>query len=246
MPDDPKPEGANTPESAPQPEPAESPSKPAVPAAEPAAPAAQASAPAAAAPKPPAAPAAKPAAPAAKPAAPAAPKAPPVMAATPWESDLTAELTAEFGESITACQSYLGQNFVVCQAGAAVPILTSLRDNHGFEYLVDVTAVHYPDKPEPFELIHIVYSFERNERIRLKSRLKDGEKARSAVGVYITADWLEREVYDMFGIEFEGHPNLKRILLPDEWSTFPLRKENSILKMDQRWVQENLGIESGQ
>lgn len=252
MPDDPKPEGANTPESAPQPEPA----APQSPSAEPAAPAAPATAatpPAASAggappapavpPKPPAA--AKPAGAAAA-ARPAAPKAPAVMAATPWENELTADLAAEFGDRITAFQSYLGQNFLVCQPGAAIPILESLRDNHGFEYLVDVTAVHYPDKPEPFELIHIVYSFERNERIRLKTRLKDGEKAASAVPVYITADWLEREVYDMFGIEFEGHPNMKRILLPDEWETFPLRKENSILKMDQRWVQENLGIESGQ
>lgn len=278
MPDDPKPEGANTPESAPQPEPASSPSPSASPqdaaaesapqaavtkseTAAPAAagegtPAGEIKPPAAAATKPPATPAEKPpaaaaakpaaAAPAAKPAAPAAPKAPPVMAVTPWESELTADLAAEFGDQITAFQSYLGQNFLICKSGAAVPILESLRDNYGFDYLVDVTAVHYPNKPEPFELIHIVYSFERNERIRLKTLLKDGEKAASAVPVYITADWLEREVYDMFGIEFEGHPNMKRILLPDEWSTFPLRKENSILNMDQRWVQENLGIESGQ
>lgn len=244
MPDDPKPEGANTPESAPQPKPAPSPSP--TPSAAPQGAAGEGAAPAAgaSAAKPPAAAPAKPAGAAA--AKPAAPKAPAVMVATPWESALTADLAAEFGDRITAFQSYLGQNFLICKPGAAVPILESLRDNHGFDYLVDVTAVHYPNRPEPFELIHNVYSFERNERIRLKTPLKDGEKAESAVSVYITADWLEREVYDMFGIEFEGHPNMKRILLPDEWSTFPLRKENSILNMDQRWVQENLGIESGQ
>jgi NADH-quinone oxidoreductase subunit C len=168
------------------------------------------------------------------------------MVTTPWESELTQDLAAEFGERISEFLSYLGQNFLVAQPGAAIPILESLRDNHAFDYLVDVTAVHYPDKPEPLELIYILYSFERNERIRVKIRIKDGDKPASAVPVFITADWLEREVYDMFGIEFDGHPNMKRILMPDEWETFPLRKENGILKMDQRWVQENLGIESGQ
>ncbi|MBI4889402.1 MAG: NADH-quinone oxidoreductase subunit C [Acidobacteria bacterium] len=168
------------------------------------------------------------------------------MAATPWEGDLPKALADEFGEKISAFSSYLGQNFLVCQPGEVRPILTSLRDNHEFAYLVDVTAVHFPDKPAPFEVVYILYSFERNERIRVKTQVKADEKLASAVPVFITADWLEREVYDMFGVEFEGHPGLKRILMPEDWETFPLRKENNILKMDQRWVQENLGIESGQ
>ncbi len=197
--------------------------------------------PAAPAPTPPAA-APKPVAP--RPAPP--PKAPAVMVTTPWESELTQSLAAEFGSAITEFVSYLGQEFLVAQPEAAVPILQSLRDNHGFDYLVDVTAVHWPARDEQFDLIYVIYSFSRNQRIRIKVRLKDGARPRTAVPVFITADWLEREVFDMFGIEFEGHPNMKRILMPDEWETFPLRKENSILKMDQRWVRENIGIESGQ
>lgn len=257
MPDETKPEGASAPE--PRSEPAAKPGaeQPAPAEAKPAAEAA----PAASAPeKPPAAPApggqpapkpapaAKPAAAAAgaaKPAA-AAPKAPATMAATPWESDLTKALKEEFGEQILEFSSYVGQNFLVAKPEAAVPILESLKINHGFDYLVDVTAVHWPDKPEPFEIVYIVYSFERNERIRIKTRIPEGYKPRTAVPVHLTANWLEREVYDMFGVEFEGHPDMRRILLPEEWETFPLRKENSILKMDQHWVQENLGIESGQ
>jgi NADH-quinone oxidoreductase subunit C len=95
-------------------------------------------------------------------------------------------------------------------------------------------------------LVYILYSFSRNERIRVKARVKEGEKPATMTTVHLTADWLEREVFDMFGIEFEGHPNMKRILMPDEWQGHPLRKDYSILGMDQKWVQENLGIESGQ
>ena len=188
----------------------------------------------------------KPAAAPPKPAAPPAPKPPAVMAATPWESDLTAELKAQFGADVTETSTYLGQNFIVCKPAAAIPVLEHLKLENDFDYLVDVTAVDWPKRAERFDLVYIVYSFARNERVRVKTMVAEGYKPESSVGVHLTANWLEREVYDMFGIEFTGHPDMRRILMPDEWQGYPLRKDYGILQQDQRWVQENLGIESGQ
>lgn len=179
-----------------------------------------------------------------KPAAP--PKAPAVMQTTPWEGELPALLGQQFGDRITAFSSYLGQNFLVAAPGSVVEILEFLKTQAGFDYLVDVTAVDYPKRPERFELVYILYSFSRNERIRIKTRIPDGFHPATAVYVHLTANWLEREVFDMFGIEFAGHPDLRRILLPDEWQGHPLRKDTSILAMDNAWVKENLGIESAQ
>jgi NADH-quinone oxidoreductase subunit C len=198
------------------------------------------------APKPPAKPAA--AAPKAppKPAAPAAPKAPAVMAAVPWESDLAKEIKERFGDRIVETSSYLGQNFIVTRPEAAVPVLEYLKLEADFDYLVDVTAADWPKRPERFDLVYIAYSFPRNERVRIKTYIAEGYKPETAVGVHLTANWLEREVFDMFGIEFAGHPDPRRILMPDEWQGHPLRKDYSILQQDQRWVQENLNIESGQ
>jgi NADH-quinone oxidoreductase subunit C len=180
-----------------------------------------------------------------KPAA-APPKPPATMAATPWESDLARELKERFGGQIGETSTYLGQNFIVAKPEAAVPILEYLKLEADFDYLVDITAVDWPKRPERFDLVYIVYSFPRNERVRIKTHIPDGYKPETAVGVHLTANWLEREVFDMFGIEFAGHPDLRRILMPEEWQGYPLRKDYSIIQQDQRWVQENLGIESGQ
>jgi NADH-quinone oxidoreductase subunit C len=168
------------------------------------------------------------------------------MAATPWESDLARELKERFGGQIGETSTYLGQNFIVAKPEAAVPILEYLKLEADFDYLVDITAVDWPKRPERFDLVYIVYSFHRNERVRIKTHISDGYKPATAVGVHLTANWLEREVFDMFGIEFAGHPDLRRILMPEDWQGYPLRKDYSILQQDQRWVQENLGIESGQ
>jgi NADH-quinone oxidoreductase subunit C len=168
------------------------------------------------------------------------------MAATPWEGDLPNQIRERFGDQVSACSTYLGQNFVVVKPDAAIPLIEFLKLEADFDYLVDVTAVDYPKRAERFDLFYILYSFPRNERLRVKTMIADGAKPATAVGAHPGANWLEREVFDMFGIQFEGHPDMRRILMPEEWEGFPLRKDYGILKQDDRWVRENLGIESGQ
>ncbi len=174
------------------------------------------------------------------------PKKPAVMETEPWDDELSRALKERFGDRISEFSIYRDQKFLVAQPDAVVPIIEHLKREAEFDYLVDVTAVDYPKKEERFEVIYILYSFARRERIRIKTRIKDGQELESVVRVHPAANWLEREVYDMFGIRFAGHPDLRRILLPDEWEGHPLRKDSSILNMDQKWVQENLGIDSGQ
>ena len=185
---------------------------------------------------------AAPAAPAAKPTAPAKPTGPVPL---PWTSPLVEKYRAQYGSGLEAL-TYLGQNYLSVDRALIPNILGLLRDEEQFDYCFDVTAVHYPKREKQFDVIWILYSFVRNERVRVKTQIADSASIDSCVAIWPTANWLEREVYDMFGIQFDGHPDLKRILLPDGWKGHPLRKDYGILQQDKEWVQINLGIESGQ
>lgn len=97
------------------------------------------------------------------------------------------------------------------------------QDNLAFEHLSFITAVDFIDY---FELVYLFYSYKRKKELTLKtSVLKKEPVIDSLTSIWIAADWPEREVYDLFGIEFKGHPNLKRIMLADDFSGHPLRKD---------------------
>jgi NADH-quinone oxidoreductase subunit C len=186
------------------------------------------------------------AAPATPPAAkPAAPAKAPVPTPVPWDSPMIAKLKGNYGSGIEAL-TYAGQNYMVADRSLIPEILQVLRNEEQFDYCVDITAAHYPAREKQFEVIWVLYSFARNERIRVKTQILDGATLPSSVPIWRGANWLEREVFDMFGIKFDGHPDMKRILLPDGWKGYPLRKDYGILQQDNEWVQINLGIESGQ
>ena len=120
-------------------------------------------------------------------------KPPAAMAVTPWESPLTANLKTRFGEQIQEFSTYVGQNFLVCAPSAVIPILEHLKIEEEFEYLVDITAVHYPKRDKQFDVVYILYRFPpHNERIRVKTMIADGERVPTATTVHSTTDWLER------------------------------------------------------
>jgi len=165
----------------------------------------------------------------------------------PWTAPIVDALKEKFGGEILKSYSFIGQNQIDVKKTRIAEIMTFLRDNSvvPFDYLADETAVHWP-KDEEFEIVYILYSFAKNEYMRVKARVKEFEEIESVVGVWSTANWLEREVYDMFGVRYANHPNLTRILLPEDWVGFPLRKDYNLRLQDVEWVRKHLGIDSGQ
>jgi NADH-quinone oxidoreductase subunit C len=222
------------------------PSAPKTPAAggEPASKPAETPAPPAAA-KPPAPPvpaAAKPAAPPRPPAPPAPPKEGPVA----LDNDLVKRYKEKFGSAILESWIDRKQTILVVARELLAEIALYSRDDEKFDWLSDLTAVDWPKRENRFDIVLLMYSMEKNERLRLKVHTSPEERVPSVQGIWSTANWMEREAFDMFGVVFEGHPDLKRILLPDEWQGYPLRKDYDILTQDTAWIRENLGIESGQ
>ncbi len=207
-------------------------------------PAAPATPPAAAAPKPaapaaprPAAPAAaKPAAPAAKPAAaaahdtkpapPSGPTDPPPPAGTEIPSFITALQNAVPG-AVEQISFYVGDWTVIVPVAKLLEAGRFLHDapETAFDFCSDVTASDWPPRPQRFDVVYCLFSTRHRKRLRLKVRAAEQDPVPSVTGIWPAADWLEREVYDLFGVNFTGHPNRKRILMPDDWQGHPQRKD---------------------
>lgn len=122
---------------------------------------------------------------------------------------------------------------VVLDPGDLREVARALKETepYYFLHLSDVTAVDYPDREGPrFDVVYQLYSFKMNRRLRLK--LQVDESAPSVTDLWSTANWLERECYDMFGITFEGHPDLRRILMPAATTSHPLRKDHPVSPRD--------------
>lgn len=120
-------------------------------------------------------------------------------------------------------------------------ILTYLKNNPSlaFDYLIDLTAVDYLGFREPrFDVVYHLMSIKNRHRIRIKAEVPEQDCCISSVAdIWRTADWFERECFDMFGIEFKGHPDLRRILMPEDWNGFPLRKDYPVFSDlgDKEW-----------
>jgi NADH-quinone oxidoreductase subunit C len=128
-----------------------------------------------------------------------------------------------------AVSEFRGQTRVVAPVASLHDVLQTLKEQHGFDLLVDLTCVdylNYRNAKDRFGLVYLLANTETNERITLRCFVNDPEPSvPSVVGLWEGANWMEREVWDMFGIRFAGHPDLRRILLPEEFTAFPLRKD---------------------
>jgi NADH-quinone oxidoreductase subunit C len=164
----------------------------------------------------------------------------------PLDNELSRRYRERFGAAILDALEDRKQFILIVDAAQLLEIARYSRDEEKFDLLEDYTAVDWPRREKRFDLVAQLYSFTHNTRLRLKIPLSADEQPASLVPIWPAANWLEREIFDLFGIAFHGHPNLKRILLPDEWQGHPLRKDYDILQQDTAWVRENLGIESGQ
>jgi NADH-quinone oxidoreductase subunit C len=132
------------------------------------------------------------------------------------------------GETITGTHANLGDATAVVRGEALTAVMTSLRDDaeFAFEMLSDVCAVDYLPRTPRFEVVYHLYSVEKNHRLRIKVQLgAEAPSVPSMTPLWASANWMEREVWDLYGIDFAGHPDLRRILLYDEFEGHPLRKD---------------------
>jgi NADH-quinone oxidoreductase subunit C len=135
---------------------------------------------------------------------------------------------AKFADQVLGVGSHAGQAWVDVKRDRIVDILRALRDECGFDGLTDITAVDYLNQgmPERFCVVYNLYSFKDNTRTRIKAWVPESDPSiESASTLWRSAPWAEREVWDLFGIKFTGHPDLKRIQLPEGYEGHPLRKD---------------------
>jgi len=182
-------------------------------------------------------------------AAPGAPKAPvkkkeegakPVDAS---DNKLVKKLKGKFDGAVLEAVEFIGQVSIRIEPSRIVEVCNFLRDDAEtkFNYLSDLTCVHYPLGPErPLEVVYNLYSISRNERVRLKVAIAEGASVDSVTDVWPSANWMEREVYDLFGVTFRNHPDMRRILLPPDWEGHPLRKDYPLEFIENEWTKRHL------
>lgn len=149
-------------------------------------------------------------------------------------------LRRKLGQLIMGVDTVFGQTVIRAERQHIRSILQNLRDEFSFKMITDITAVDNMRREdfEParrFTMIYIVYSLENKKRLRIEVDLPEHDaKIASSDGIFKGGPWIEREVYDMFGIEFTGHPDLRRVLMPDYYEHFPLRKDYPLTGLGER------------
>jgi NADH-quinone oxidoreductase subunit C len=141
----------------------------------------------------------------------------------PW----VASIREGVPDAVTAAKEFAGQVTVTVAREKMADVARYLREKEDFRYCVDVTAVDWKTRQPRFDVVYHFYSFSKNDRIRVKCGTNggDGEEVPSIAKTHPAANWSERETFDMFGIRFAGHPDLRRILMWDGFEGYPMRKD---------------------
>jgi len=139
-------------------------------------------------------------------------------------------LRGRFRDAILDHRTFRDEETVQVEPSRLVEICRYLKDEPdlAYNFLTDITATHWLDRDYAYEVAYLLYSLSNNSRVRIKVRLTGAPgsaSVRTVAGVWGAADWLEREEWDKVGVVFEGHPNLRRILLPEDWEGHPLRRD---------------------
>jgi len=137
------------------------------------------------------------------------------------------KLKEKFASSVIEVVEFRGEVTVTIKKQDLLAVLSFLKQSLQYNLLTDVTAIDYLGKKEErFMMVYLLYSIPNKDRLRIKAAVSEGEcRIESATQVWGTANWLEREVYDLFGITFDNHPDLRRILMTPDWEGYPLRKD---------------------
>lgn len=140
-------------------------------------------------------------------------------------ADDVKKLTDTFGEKIWETLEFRGEQTVRVELGSLHDVLAKCHKDLDYEMILDISSIdHFGDDPR-FEMVYEIASLDDSKHLRIKAKVGEDEKVPSVTDVWVGADWHEREVWDMMGIPFTGHPNLKRILMWEGYPYFPLRKD---------------------
>lgn len=146
--------------------------------------------------------------------------------ATKESMNIALALKEQFPEEVIEIKEFRGQVSVIVKPERIKEILQWLKEQQGFNHLQDLCGVdYYPEKPR-FEVVYNLYSIWRRLHIRVRAKVEEeNSEIESVTELWSGANWHERECFDMFGIRFKGHPDLRRILMPEDWNGYPLRKD---------------------
>jgi len=150
------------------------------------------------------------------------------------ETNLIQSVRDKFPQAIIGYHSYAGDDTILVRRDNIFEVMKVLKEQFQFDMLADLSAVDYLGQIPRFEVVYHLNSLEKNVRLRVKAPVNEGEEVDTVVPLWAIANWLEREVWDMFGIRFRNHPDLRRLLMYDEFEGHALRKDYPITKRQPR------------